>query len=351
MKDLLEQSAFSVGSRAYTWRDVVTAAVLRGDWSVLEQQTRLGLALVQKAQAQDARPSEEQIEAAGQEFRYERELITAEEMEAWLGRFGITVDDWADYVERSLLRQASRGSNTAGPPDDPDPDEVAQSVVAEAACSGALADFAQRLAARAAIAERAAGEMPDGTAEADPKAIAAEGREVAAAFERIGLPSPPEEEVDALSRLERTFETYSRRISTPAAVRAQIEAHRLDWIRLDVFSLTFHDETAAREAWLCLEEDGVSLSEVAASAHIPVERTQLYLSDLDASARPGLLSARPGELVGPLAFGDGFHVFLLHNKSAPSEDNPDVRRRAEEALQASFVEQELAARVHWQERV
>ncbi len=351
MKDLLEQSAFSVGSRAYTWRDVVTAAVLRGDWSVLEQQTRLGLALVEQAESRNARPSEEEIEAAGQEFRYERELITAEEMESWLGRYGITVDDWVDYVERWLLRRASPGTSAAAGTDDAETEEVAHSVVAEAACSGALGEFAQTLAGRAAIAERAAAEENDGAGDVDPDAVAAGRDEVAAAFERLGLPSPAEESVAELSRIERTFEAYSRRLTTPAAVRAQIEAHRLDWIRLDVFSLSFHDEAAAREAWLCLEEDGVSMTQVAASAHIPVEQTQLYLSDLDANARPGLLSAQPGEIVGPLAFGDRFHLYLLRDKAAPSEDNPDVRRRAEESLQASFIEQELAARVHWQERV
>jgi hypothetical protein len=351
MKDLLEQGAFSVGSRAYTWRDVVAAAVLRGDWSVLEQQTRLGLALVQQAEEQDARPSEEQIEAAGQEFRYERELITAEEMEAWLGRFGITVDDWMDYVERSLLRQANQDSETEAEPDEPDEDELAQSVIAEAACSGTLTEFAQRLAGRAAMAARAAAEKLDDAGEIDPEDLDAVRREVAAAFERLGLPPPDGEAVAELSRLERTFEAYSSRLITPAAVRAQIEAHRLDWIRLDIFSLTFQNESAAREAWLCLEEDGTSLAQVAASAHIPVQEAHLYLGDVDAGARSGLMSARPGEIVGPLALGDRFHLFLLRDKSAPTEDDPEVRRRAEEALQGRLLEQELAARVHWQERM
>jgi len=346
MKDLLEEPAFVVGARTYTWRDVLTAAILRGDWSNLEQQTREGLALVAQADEEGTRPSEEAIEAAGQEFRYERELITAEEMEAWLARFDITVDDWMDYVERSLLRQSGRAADAADE-EQSEQDDIAGVMVAEAACSGALADFARKLAGRAAIAERAAAEKLE-AGSPSLEDLSAARSEVAAAFERLEIVPPTEETVSELARLELAFEAYSRRLATPAAVAAQIEAHRLDWIRLDVFSLSFQEESAAREAWLCLEEDGVSLQEVAASAHVPVERAQLYLSELDAAARPSLLSARPGELVGPLAFGDRFHLFLLHDKFSPSRENPEVRRRAEEALAQKVVDQELSARVRWQ---
>ena len=347
MKDLLEEPAFVVGARTYTWRDVLTAAILRGDWSNLEQQTREGLALVAQADEEGTRPSEEAIEAAGQEFRYERELITAEEMEAWLARFDISVDDWMDYVERSLLRQSSRGSDAVDEGQS-EHEDIAGYMAAEAACSGALADFARKLAGRAAIAERAAAEKLEAGGAPSLEDLSAARSEFAAAFERLEIVPPTEETVSELARLELAFEAYSRRLATPAAVAAQIEAHRLDWIRLDVFSLSFQEESAAREAWLCLEEDGVSLQEVAASAHVPVERAQLYLSELDAAARPSLLSARPGELVGPLAFGDRFHLFLLHDKFSPSQENPEVRRRAEEALAQKVVDQELAARVRWQ---
>src|SRR5262245_17083758 len=109
MNTLLDRPAFSVGSQTYTWADVVLSAHLRGEWAQLEEQTRLGMNLVHRAE-EDESPSEEEIEAAGEEFRYARDLVTAEEMEAWLGRFDLTVESWTDYLERSILRQGWEGS-------------------------------------------------------------------------------------------------------------------------------------------------------------------------------------------------------------------------------------------------
>ena len=151
--------------------------------------------------------------------------------------------------------------------------------------------------------------------------------------------------------MEQLFERASRGILTDEAIRAQVEAHRLDWIRLEVRDLGFSEEAAAKEAALCLREDGASLESVAADAHSPVRDGKYYLDEADPEARPLLLSARPDELVGPLAFPDGFHLMLVRGKIMPNEQDSEIRRRAEETLLARLSEQEAETRVQWHQRM
>jgi hypothetical protein len=351
MNSLWEKQAFSVGEAQYSWSDAAVAAVLRREWASLEEQTRRGLALAARAEAAESSSSEEELEAAAEEFRYERDLVTAEEMEDWLDRRGLTVEDWMNYIERATVRQSSLGEGEEALASfAPSDEEIAGCILTEAICSGALERFAQTLAGRAAIAQRSAAEVGVGEEPSVPE-IERAARDCAEAFSRITLPPASRERLAELLRLERLYGAWSRRFADPAAIRTLIDAHRLDWIRFDLRDLGFSDEAAAREAALCVREDSEPLEAVAQEAHRPIAKTRPYLAEVEESARPGLLSARPGDLVGPVAVGDEFHLYELCGKTPPSEQDPEIRSRAQDALLAKIVEHEIAARVHWHERV
>jgi hypothetical protein len=351
MNSFWENQAFSVGGAPYSWSDAAVAAVLRGEWASLEGQTRRGLALVARAEATENTASEQELEAAAEEFRYGRDLVTAEEMENWLERHGLTLEDWMDYIERALVRQSDpEEGKQALAPFSPSDEEIAGCVWTEAICSGALAQFARTLAGRAAVAQRAATEGGMGEEPSLAK-IERACHDCADAFSRMALRPASRERIAELLRLERLYETWSHRFADPAAIRALINVHRLDWIRLDLRDLGFSDETAAREAALCVREDSEPLEAVAQEAHRPIAKTRPYLAEVEESARPVLLSARPGDLVGPVAVGDEFHLYELRGKTPPSEQDPEIRSRAQDALLAKIVEHEIAARVHWHEQI
>jgi hypothetical protein len=355
MATILSRPTFSIGEKSFTWQDVVLAAILRGDWMAIEQQAILGLSLVEWAEENDTSPTEEDLDAAGQEFRYERDLVTAEEMEAWLGRCGLTVEEWMDYIERSLLRQREQEGSLEDVPDDAMTEgEVGDCVVAEAICSGELARFADTLAAHAAIAERAAEDAAGQTEPSDEAELEQLVARTQRSLASSGLDLPAEasrDRIAELARLELAFRRRSQAVLTDAAIRAQVEAHRLDWIRIDVRDLGFPDEAAAKEAALCLREDGATLESVAAEAHTEVKDGHYYIDDADPDARPLLLSATPEELVGPLQFPDGFHLLYVCGKTMPSDENSEIRRRAKEALIVSISEHESQTRVRWHERL
>src|SRR5215468_2177833 len=68
------------GEQEYTARDAIDAAIFRDE---------LELELDESA-----------ISAAAEQFRYQHDLITAEETEAWLANRSLTLDDFSDHFAR-----------------------------------------------------------------------------------------------------------------------------------------------------------------------------------------------------------------------------------------------------------
>jgi hypothetical protein len=105
MKTLSKELVFTISDRKYCWHDVVAAAERWGEWSAVEDETRLGIACSKYAQAGGNAPDPEEVAAAVTEFRYDHNLISADETEEWLRRWGLTIEDLMTYVECALLRE------------------------------------------------------------------------------------------------------------------------------------------------------------------------------------------------------------------------------------------------------
>jgi hypothetical protein len=319
---------FSLGPALYRVSDVVRAAGLRGDLAALVETVRQGIACVKQAAEADTMPTDAEIEAAGSEFRYDRDLISADEMHAWLERWGLSIEDWTGYLERHLLRRRWE----EGLPDlvaryPASDDEVAEHLHVEGICSGEYGRLAHELATRLAAYGRARDE----------------GWVTAAAGDAAHLPDQ--------EALAEAVERLRAHAVTPAAVHAEITARHLDWIRLDCEFAAFADLHRAREAILCVREDGRELARVAEDAGSVVERETLCLEEMEPAWRDSLLGAREGAIVGPLGQGGAFVVLRVHAKTLPVEGDPDIRRRAETKLLDSALEQEIANRVKWHQRL
>jgi len=105
MDTLLGQLIFCVGSEEYRWDDVILAAKLRGDWAGLEKELCEGMACVKRMDEAEEEIDAEELESAANDFRYERDLVTAEEAEAWLKQWNLTAEAWMDYIRRWVLRR------------------------------------------------------------------------------------------------------------------------------------------------------------------------------------------------------------------------------------------------------
>ena len=305
----------TVAGKTYGWEDVLAGAELRGELVELERRTRAGLACLRNAEVEGSMPPVETVRAAATVFRYERDLLAAEELEAWLEGRGLTIGDWNRHLRRALLleRWADELGEIVAAFPIPD-DEVQAALLAEAVCTGFLRRSAERLAEDAALAA-AAGAEPDG-----------------------------------IAALTRAAEAVRGRVPVQPEVEREIAAHTLDWTRVEAESLELDDPEAAREAALCVRVDGRSLADVAADCGVTTTTLALYLSDAAPELRQALVSASPGELIGPIEHDSALMLLLLHGKTEPRADDPELGSRAAAALAARTVERELRDRVVWHER-
>lgn len=283
---------FTLGGRTFSWADIVAHARLDGSWAELEESTRRGLAALATADAAGERPARDEVTEAGNRFRYAHNLLAGEELNDWLDHWQLTLADWRAYVERDLARARASGEEAAAD------GEVAKVVWVEAVCSG----FLERLAGR--IAGERALELAGGAEEATEEAIARE-----------------------------------------------LELHRLEWLRLEGQTLSVPLEDTAREAALCVREDGRALDDVARDCGTQAFPLSVYAGDLDPELSSALVAAREGELVGPLRYDHGFALVLVERKTPPEQDDPATRRRAEERIASRAVERAVLEHVEWHERL
>ncbi len=328
MQDLFGRDVFCAGGRVFRWEDVVLAAELRGDWKEIEERALDNLALLAFADtAAEAVIPQDEIDGAADDFRYERDLITAEELERWLARWRLDAETWLDWIHASLLRDRLPDFVLPAKPQ-VDPRQVELAVLGEAVCSGELERLARQLAGRAAIGEREKERTQAPDEEPGPTGTLVERREV-------------------FARLELSYERFRDEVLTPDALAARVKAHLTDWTRIDCSVLRLPGEDAAREAAMAVRQEGVALERLAEEIGEATEEGVEFLDEAEPEVRDVLLSARPGELVGPVSVGDEFVLVSLRAKIPPMPDDPEVKEKAESSLLEGLVAREVDNRVTW----
>ena len=296
---VMGRSIFQVRGRTFTLREVLCAAEfggwIGGFWAELEG------ALASAAYAADEgfEIDTDVLQSAADAFRYRRGLVTAEEAERWLSERDVDEDDLVEYLQRSIWQErflpqlASLRISYS-----PDPETVATALWPELVFSGRLGalavPLARRVAARAADTDaEAAGSAADGT-----------GTTEAAFFERAGF--GPEGLESWLARtgctaewfrelvgLETSYLRARERALSPERCAAFLDARRLDLMRLRIRTARFASGQAAREARLCITEDGEEYGKAVARAGAPADEQQLFLEDTPNRFGPACSPPRP----------------------------------------------------------
>lgn len=229
----------------FSWEDVVDWMTADGTWIAATRRAAEGMTL---AAAGATGPTGDQLRAEAQRFRRARHLVAGEDLLRWLAHWGVSEEEWVDWLDRSLRREAhdapARLTRTA--------DEQATWV--EAVCSGDLEDAAVDLA-------RSLGAWGERTGGAPPPDEGRFAALVAAAEELERAPVPQTE-------IERT-------IATNAAGWVQVE---LEWA-------DFGTADASREAVASMRDDGLSLAAVADLARVKCEDTVVRAEELDPRTR------------------------------------------------------------------
>lgn len=336
------RTVFSVGDQTFQTDDLVSAAILSGRWDALRRQARAEL----DAHAELASAIDQRLEAAAEEaaaeFRYARDLINADDAEQWLADRDVEVDEWLDSIRRRLLAPAGRRRMPLPPP--PDLPELTRAVWVNFVCDGEAAELSALLARQAVAHEMASPKSPPPPD--DDEALAQDLDAVLAYFPDLDS-AATRDRVLRLSWLASGIGRCRALVLTHEVVRREVEHHALDLVRVDCQVVTFSSEPLAREAALCVRNDGLSIEEVATEARTELQEASLYIEDVEPELRTVFRSAAPDALLGPIPWEGQYALVQMLDKVRATPDDPEVRARAEGHLLDRLFEDLEERRVTW----
>ena len=319
-------------NQEYTARDATDATLFRGELDAKWKKFLHRVAAENRADELDLDLDESAISAAAEAFRYEHDLITAEETEAWLENRGLTFDDFSDYFTRQFF---------AGALHDIVPDkveytsassELRELFLAELILSGELDQMTGTLmwclAARCAEKDV----HPDAIAVEERKFLQRnqiESVQLANWLEKLGRDSKWFNEMLAIEA------AYRRRCDTllvPRARQRELVALRLPLTRFEIEMIELESRHAAQEALFCVREDGISMEEVAAEGRYPYRRVDFVLEDISTDVQQRFLSVSADDVLEPIARGDGFELCRIIKRIEPQPNDPNVKSRIDQRL-------------------
>lgn len=326
---------FTCGDEAFAVHDLLDAALIRGKLEPVWRELLRLLACEKRAADLDLKADESAIDAAAQSFRYRHDLITAEETEQWLEVWGIALGDFSDYFGRGFWGKVMHENVTPEPLDYLSaPVELRELLRVHLVLSGELTRIATRSSWRAASYYAAAAKVmePQLIAEQEQFFLAREG------LNKSMLP-------EFLARLERDTDWFAKQMSIEAVYHQHVEelltlearkrelaTLRLPLTRFDLEIIEFDSRDAAREAFLCVRDDDVSMAEIASESRYPYRNVKLLLEEIDDELQQKFLSLSPGSVLEPIKRGDGFQLYKITGKHEPDREDPAIRARVDRRI-------------------
>ena len=297
----LREVVLAACGTAFTWKDVVGWMRDEGTWETAARHAAEGATLAAEGAAA---PSADELRARAQRFRRARHLVAGEDLLRWLAHWGISEEEWVDWLDRALRREgAVAPSRLARAVDE-------QATWVEVVCSGDLEVAASALArALASWAERTGGSPP-----------------------------PPRGRYEAL---RSAADEFARAPVPRADIERTIAGNAAGWVQVALEWADFGTPDGAREAVASMREDGVSLVGVAELARVEVGDAVVRAEDLDERTRAVAVSA---PLDTPVLVGTPDEpgiVAVVRARRHPVADDPDdealaVELCTEERVQAAM---------------
>jgi hypothetical protein len=323
------------GQEDYKARDAMDSALFRGELEPSWREFLRCLKAEERADELELDLDEDAIGRSGEAFRYQHDLITAEETEKWLASRGVTLDEFSDYFARHYWPDALEETI--------EPEEInfvsASSEQRDLYSVDLILSGELDLLTRA-LMWRIASLMAAGDKDADPEAVARERRDF---LDRIKIDEA--KLGDWLTELGREARWFERMLAMEAAYRSRCQGlldaqarrkelamMRMPLTRFEGEVIEVESRDAAQEASFCIREDGASMEEVAAEGRYPYRKVSFLQQEVPIDLQQKFLSVVAGTLLEPIKRGESFELYRIIKKVEPQADDPVVQQQIDQRL-------------------
>lgn len=320
-----------VAGRTWTADDAVAFASFRGTLGDAIAATSSLVAAEERVADEEIEIRDADLQASAEAFRYEHDLISAGETEAWMRERGLTIDDFGRWLYQRLCSVAVETragfASSSSIPDD-FPDLLRTHLWLSGEMETIVEQLRRRIAAGSELAARGELVSPDAAMEAFMEREALDDTSLRAWLDAVGRDASWLEEI---CRIDVAYERLARSIATDSARARRLDSlHRsLSTVEFDLLELD--SAGAAREAFLCVHDDRLPLAEVARDAGFAVLRREVSMEELGSVAER-LASVAEGSVVGPFETEGRFCLYHVLRKRSPSLSDPAVRRRIDSLI-------------------
>lgn len=336
-----DRVVFTAGSTSFSVRVVIDAAYLRGEIEPFWNDFLAAREAENDARERSMEADEAALDSAAIAFRYQYDLITAEETEQWLDARSLTLTDFSEFFAREHWAKGAASNMNVDRAAfvDASPEERELFAI-ELTLRGELDRMATRLAWRVAVSEgRNGGDSTGGESETEAKRAAFQGS--------LGQIGRDEDWLNRMLALDAVYRKECAKLLTPEARQREMSALRLPLTRFEVEMMELESRDAASEAYLCVRDDGMTMAEVASEGRYPFHQTDMVLEEIADDLQQKFLSLTPGSLMEPTPREDGFLLTRILNKKEPTLEDADVRARVDERILERYFSDLAANRIRW----
>jgi hypothetical protein len=277
------------------------------------------MAACDRAREEDP-PEEASVQDACDTYRYEHDLLTAEETEEWLEGRELTMEEFQVHGER--LAVASR---VPGPPASADDAAGAwemefdeEELRVHLWLSGKLESLARRCAWLVAAAVESGEVLPG---------------------------SPPD--VEVWRGWERLVEERTKSLLASSEALRVLKSQSWPLTRVTLEIVEFEDESVAREAELCAQEGSADLQEIARETGARRKIEESLVRDLPDEWQGWLMSLPPGGVVRLPAGDTPSQLVRVLAKREPTLEDEDSRRLVAQRLQENCFGEAERRVIEW----
>ena len=321
--------------KEYRVRDAIDGALYRGDLEPMWKEFLCNVQAEQRAKELDLELDYDAIDEKAERFRYEHDLITAEETERWLEQHGVTLEDFSDYFARHHWRGALEEEIASkGPGFVSAPAALRDLFAAELMFTDQLEVLTRQLMRRLAAHAATQADGIDPKEAADERRRFLERNEIQASKLSAWLDQIERNEdwLNETAVMEVLYRRGCDSVVNSQARKKQLAVLRMPLTRFEAEVIEVESLDAAKEALFCIREDGMSMEEVASEARYPHRRISFRHEDVPAEWQQKFWSVTAGDLLEPLPRGDSFELYRITHKSEPDLSDATVQERIDEHL-------------------